>query len=507
MSKKAGYKYQSNKEIQMKTPIFTKNLKLTALFLMLFMLFFTTEKVNAQGACDNICNIVKNGTFNTNLTGWTGDITTTDDKAWRKINDFGTGGYAGNTFESSTGQKISQNLTGLNFGPVANQVKLTFTLGLGNIHGNAGDQYSLSTLRVSLGSTVYATFVNPNGSNTAVITPQVPGVTITTSPSSPYNFGGSPWSVTTNVTLTIPWSGKPNSADLSFLFTSDGDDIIIDDIAIQACFANPLITTTPPTCPATAGTATISNFDNTSTYTFSPTGPIVNTTTGVISGMTSGTCYTVNVTTPGGCVAASAPFSITPPLCLTADNYQGNAGTAFTTPTSILVNDNLGGSAPVIGSAAGQVTISQTGTWPTGISLNTTNGTIGVASTVAGGVYVVNYQTCVNVGSGGCSPVCSTQTVTITVCGNLPNTNPADSFTKTGISNLAGFANGWPGNVPNGFIAIESTNKGFVITRIQNVGVIPVANLVEGMLVYDIDAGCVKLYNGTKWNCIAKSCN
>lgn len=80
----------------------------------------------------------------------------------------------------------------------------------------------------------------------------------------------------------------------------------------------------------------------------------------------------------------------------------------------------------------------------------------------------------------------------------------------TGISSLVGFTGGttgWPANVPNGHIVIESKNKGFVITRVKKVSDIPLADLVEGMLVYDIEAACVKLYNGSVWNCLAKDCN
>lgn len=95
-------------------------------------------------------------------------------------------------------------------------------------------------------------------------------------------------------------------------------------------------------------------------------------------------------------------------------------------------------------------------------------------------------------------------------CELPPNTQPATDFTLTGISNLVGFANGWPGNVPNGFIAIESKNKGFVITRVANTNAI--TNPIEGMLIYDISAPCVKLYTvigpgvTLGWKCLEKLC-
>lgn len=70
----------------------------------------------------------------------------------------------------------------------------------------------------------------------------------------------------------------------------------------------------------------------------------------------------------------------------------------------------------------------------------------------------------------------------------------------------------WPESVPNGFMALGSRNKGFVITRVAHVSTTPapadsVTDPREGMLVYDIQDKCVKLYNGSIWNCIIKSCN
>ncbi|WEK18275.1 MAG: hypothetical protein P0Y49_15900 [Candidatus Pedobacter colombiensis] len=80
-------------------------------------------------------------------------------------------------------------------------------------------------------------------------------------------------------------------------------------------------------------------------------------------------------------------------------------------------------------------------------------------------------------------------------------------ISKTGISDLEGFTGGttgWPANVPNGFIVVESKKKGFVITRVSSSAAI--TDPKEGMLIYDLAANCVKLYNGTTWNCLTKSC-
>lgn len=90
---------------------------------------------------------------------------------------------------------------------------------------------------------------------------------------------------------------------------------------------------------------------------------------------------------------------------------------------------------------------------------------------------------------------------------NTPNWEAATSFTQTGISELfRGYSGSWPHTIPNGFIAMESRNKGFVITRVRTTDDIAVAERIEGMLVYDISAACVKLFNGSTWNCIELDC-
>jgi len=89
-------------------------------------------------------------------------------------------------------------------------------------------------------------------------------------------------------------------------------------------------------------------------------------------------------------------------------------------------------------------------------------------------------------------------------CTKTPLTDTPDGYTKVGIT-VQKKQSSWPENIPNGFIALESKEKGLVITRVQNH--LQIADPKEGMLIYDIDANCVKLFNGTIWNCIKKSCN
>ncbi|MEZ4854530.1 Ig-like domain-containing protein [Flavobacterium sp.] len=73
--------------------------------------------------------------------------------------------------------------------------------------------------------------------------------------------------------------------------------------------AVPTVSTTAATCSA-AGTATITNYNPTYAYTFSPSGPAAGAG-GVISGMAAGTTYTVTAENTSSCTStSSAPFSI-----------------------------------------------------------------------------------------------------------------------------------------------------------------------------------------------------
>lgn len=96
-------------------------------------------------------------------------------------------------------------------------------------------------------------------------------------------------------------------------------------------------------------------------------------------------------------------------------------------------------------------------------------------------------------------------------CVKDPLTGTPQGYTKVGITNQTKQED-WPENIPNGHIALESKNDGFVITRVNHVSTVPapadsIADPKEGMVVYDIVDKCVKLFNGTNWNCIQRTCN
>lgn len=79
--------------------------------------------------------------------------------------------------------------------------------------------------------------------------------------------------------------------------------------------------------------------------------------------------------------------------------------------------------------------------------------------------------------------------------------------TKVAISTITEHANGWPENINGGALMLDSKNKGFVVTRVQNANDLGTNPDLKGGLVYDEGSKCFKFFDGTKWDCIAKSCD
>ncbi|PDS22947.1 hypothetical protein B0A77_12045, partial [Flavobacterium branchiophilum] len=91
-------------------------------------------------------------------------------------------------------------------------------------------------------------------------------------------------------------------------------------------------------------------------------------------------------------------------------------------------------------------------------------------------------------------------------CTKNPVTGTPDLIGQVGLTTQTKQDN-WPESVPNAFLALESSDKGFVITRITTAQRDALATPVEGMLIYNTTLNCIQLYNGTIWNCIERSCN
>lgn len=93
------------------------------------------------------------------------------------------------------------------------------------------------------------------------------------------------------------------------------------------------------------------------------------------------------------------------------------------------------------------------------------------------------------------------------VCYNPANTSQVGLDTNVGITLLerAGVENGnWPMVRKSGFIALESNSKGFVVNRLSTAQFDNITSPQEGMLVYDIDIDCLKIYSDGEWRCFVQ---
>ncbi|WP_262152608.1 L-type lectin-domain containing protein [Chryseobacterium foetidum] len=80
------------------------------------------------------------------------------------------------------------------------------------------------------------------------------------------------------------------------------------------------------------------------------------------------------------------------------------------------------------------------------------------------------------------------------------------SPTNHGITSLgrAGDANGnWPMKIRGAYTVMDSKSNGFVVNRL-NTQQIAGLTAVKGMMVYDTDSNCLKIYNGTVWACYTR---
>ncbi|MDM1346828.1 hypothetical protein [Myroides marinus] len=90
-----------------------------------------------------------------------------------------------------------------------------------------------------------------------------------------------------------------------------------------------------------------------------------------------------------------------------------------------------------------------------------------------------------------------------TVVGNNGDIMNSSGFMA--VSTLNRKNSDWVSKRGNAFVVLESYNKGLVLTRLTTAQ-IEALKPVEGMMVYDSTANCLKLYNGKTWGCVVQGC-
>jgi hypothetical protein len=193
--------------------------------LLVVSLFFSFVTGYAQ------CNVVKNGDFTGSIASpWVSTVTPSTTTGW-----YYNSTYFPNEAYIETDNVVSATLKQPLTGLLGSSLTLSFKV-KGQNYNLSSTTASHATLEIWLGGTKYASILNPD-SNSIITTGNITlfgGATFTNTPS------GFPISTVNplgqgTVTLTIPWSSKPTSANLEFIQTLDtGDDWALDDIVLTA---------------------------------------------------------------------------------------------------------------------------------------------------------------------------------------------------------------------------------------------------------------------------------
>lgn len=188
------------------------------------------------------------------------------------------------------------------------------------------------------------------------------------------------------------------------------------------------------------------------------------------------------------------------------------------TTTSISSQPSPNNQTVCLNNASVQLTVSANGTnliyqWYSNLTKSSTGGTPIAGATSS--TYTPSSSTLGNVYyyvviSGSCGTVTSnTAAVNVVdcVCYNNGNFTSAGIDSNLGITSLmrAGQNNNdnWPMIRKSAHMVLESTTKGFILTRVTTSELTGITNPQEGMIVYDLNVKCLKVYSDGSWKCFS----
>lgn len=204
--------------------------------------------------------------------------------------------------------------------------------------------------------------------------------------------------------------------------------------------------------------------------------------------------------------------TVTPASLVVGNNVVFNLTAKYngaSNNTNVLVNDVLptGYTYSTHTASAGTTFVPGTGLWNIGPLNDGASATLSITAAIKATGNYVN-TAAISTTSGIGDPVSSNNTSSATanpVCYNDPNTGTFGADTKHGITLLkrAGATpqpDNWPMVRKSAFTALESNTKGFVITRMTTAEINALTGQ-SGMMVYDTNLKCLKLFDGAAWSC------
>jgi uncharacterized repeat protein (TIGR01451 family) len=189
-----------------------------------------------------------------------------------------------------------------------------------------------------------------------------------------------------------------------------------------------------------------------------PAGIALNTTSGAVTttaavppGSYSIVYQLCDKNAPPNCATATDTVTVSASINPATASGTAVAGTASTPIANVAAGGTVNGAAATLG-AGGNATVAQSGSWPAGITLNTTSGAVTTTAAVAPGVYSIVYQLC----DKNSPPNCATATDTVSVSASIvPATATGSAVAgtpSTPIANVAagGRVNGAPATLGAG---------------------------------------------------------
>ena len=320
-------------------------------------------------------------------------------------------------------------------------------------------------------------------------TPTTPTISSVIQPTCAVSTGTIIFNTQTGVQYSINNGGTYQASNI-FSNVAQGNYNLRVRSTIGSCVSNVTnVTITAASGPPATPTATI-----TQPTCAVPTGTIVfNAQTGVEYSINNGGTYQAsnnfsNVATGSYTLRVRRP----------TDNTCSTAGATVTInaipATPVIVGNNLvnvGQTTQLSGSGSAAAT----NPWVSSNTLVATVNNTGLVSGLAVGSASITYTN--NVGCMATTNV--TVSSVLTYCYKLPVTNAGITVpTKLGITSLrvAGSNDeNWPMVRQGAWTVLESKEKGFVVNRVATTADLnTIANPIQGMMVYDREANCLKIY-------------
>jgi hypothetical protein len=82
--------------------------------------------------------------------------------------------------------------------------------------------------------------------------------------------------------------------------------------------------------------------------------------------------------------------------------------------------------------------------------------------------------------------------------GGIPTNHGITALSRAGVSN-----GNWPMKITGAYTVLDAKTNGFVVNRLNTAQISGIV-AVKGMMVYDTDANCLKIFDGTIWSCFTR---